>query len=317
MNFHVQTAAQPNNRRSSRKLDLLVAWATGISQKHAWRTTALAVLLVGAADFLTGTRLWFGPVYLLVICLPAWLLGWRAGLAIGFACAGLSIAANGIAFYPFGEVAAAWNFGMRLLSMTMIVVLIAGLRASYDRERHRARSDPLTDVLNKNGFFEEAAARRQGGDRGILAYIDLDGLKQINDQHGHAAGDETLRRFAEGVRQNIRETDIFARIGGDEFLLFCPVADEDEGHRLASQLHARMNRIPGRLLLPIRCSMGVLVLRPDSPPLDDIDVQLADHLMYQAKQEGAALRISAASAFADHRVVKADELPLEGTPLAA
>lgn len=282
----------PVRRAVERRLDAVIAWATRVSRAQAWGITALAVAATGLADFATGPGVWFGPLYLLIICLPAWALGWRAAMTVGLACAGVGLAANGLSIYPLGHLAVAWNMAMRILSIGIIVALVSGMRRSYDREWRRARSDGLTGVLNKRAFHEQAAAASASQRWGILAYVDLDDFKQINDRHGHAAGDEILRGFAEGVRRNIRAKDVFARIGGDEFLLFVPVEDEAEGYRVAGELHARMNGIPNPVGHALGCSVGVLVLESGATGVEDADVELADRLMYQAKQEGAGLRIA-------------------------
>src|SRR3546814_738739 len=214
------------HRVAEQGFDALVAWATRISRRQAWCTTALAVALAAFADHVTGSGIWFGPLYLLIICLPAWALGPRAGVLTGLACAGASIAVNGISIYPIGPVAIAWNMAMRLLCVALIVVLVGGFRRSYDREWQRARSDALTGALSKEAFHEQATAAVRRQKWGVLAYTDLDRFKQINDRHGHAAGDELLRAFAAGVRNNIRAADTVGRIGGDE----CPpciVGDDD------------------------------------------------------------------------------------------
>lgn len=274
-----------------RWLDGVIAWATRVSRAQAWGITALAVAAAGLADFATGPGVWFGPLYLLIICLPAWALGWRAAMMVGLACAGVGLAANGLSIYPLGHLAVAWNMAMRILSIGIIVALVGGFRRSYDREWQRARSDGLTGVLNRQAFYEQIAAARACEEWGVLAYVDLDDFKQVNDRHGHAAGDEILRGFVAGVRKNIRAKDIFARIGGDEFLLFLPVKDEAEGYRAACELHARMNGILNSMG-PVGCSVGVLVLDSGATSVEDADVELADRLMYQAKQEGAGLRIA-------------------------
>ena len=181
---------------------------------------------------------------------------------------------------------------MRALAVILIIVLVGSVRRSYDREWQRARFDPLTGILNRQAFYEGA---RTQDDRGwnMLAYVDLDGFKKINDQHGHATGDDTLKTFATKVGAMVREHDLFARVGGDEFLLFIPVGSETEGYRLARQLHQRMEAALGRLPYPIGCSMGVLLLGPREASLTEADVQRADQLMYEAKREGT-LRISTA-----------------------
>lgn len=282
------------------RLDALIAGATRLPRARVWEITFLLIALVGLADFATGPGVWFGPIYLLIICLPAWSLGLKAGIAVGFACMAVGTLINGATVYPLDNVALAWNLAMRILSVAIIVTLVGSMRRSYDREWHRARHDALTGVLNRQAFHEKCAAAHDSSAWNILAYVDLDGFKQINDRHGHAAGDDTLRAFANDVRKAIRENDILARIGGDEFLLSLPVGSETEGYRLARQLHERMNDILGRMAYPIRCSMGVLVLDPRPTSFGDADVQLADQLMYQAKREGAALRAVTITALCNH-----------------
>lgn len=288
--------AASEETRDGRTLDALIAWATGLSRPEAWGITLMAMAGALGLSALAGPHLWFGPVYLLIVCIPAWTLGWRSAVVVGIGCAGFSIAIHGFQAYPVGEVAVVWNLAMRVLAVSIIVALVEGFRRSYDREWRRARSDDLTGALTKQAFQAEVAAARRRRQWAILVYVDLDGFKQVNDCHGHAAGDEVLRAFAAGVRAHIRPDDIFARVGGDEFLLFLPVRDEDDGYRMAEQIHARMNAILATIPHPLRCSTGVLLIDPNSDAMTDADIAIADHLMYEAKQHGAALRIGNRSA---------------------
>lgn len=273
-----------------RHLDGSIGRATRLSRTQVLIVTMGMIAATGLADRLASPDIWFGPVYLLAILLPAWALGWRSGIVAALGCATVSISANGLHLYPLGGLALAWNMAMRLLVVVTIVGLMGGCRRSYDHEWRQARRDGLTGLLNKQAFYEEAATPRRRQAWAILCYVDLDGFKQINDQHGHAAGDEVLQLFAEGVRRQLRADDVVARIGGDEFLLLLPVRDEADGQRLAGQLHARLNAILDRSLYPARCSMGVVIMPPRSDTLGAADVRLADRLMYEAKKDGAGLR---------------------------
>jgi diguanylate cyclase (GGDEF)-like protein len=274
-------------------LDALIAWATRLSRRRAWSITLMAAAVALSTSRLIGPNVWFGPVYLLIVCLPAWALGWRPAFLIGFGCAGISIAVNGLHAYPVGEIAIAWNLFMRVLAVSIIVILVRGFRRSYDREWQRARSDDLTGALSKQAFHEQVAVSRRRGEWGLLAYVDLDGFKQINDSHGHAAGDEVLRRFARGVSEHIRPTDVFARIGGDEFLLYLSLREGAEGEFLAERLHARMNFVLTVIPHPIRCSTGILLMEPGDSGVTESDIARADRLMYEAKERGGAgLRVA-------------------------
>jgi diguanylate cyclase (GGDEF)-like protein len=290
------------------RLDALISWTTALSRTQARTVTAAALVVAGLADCTTGNALWFGPIYLLIVCMPAWTLGWREAALTSAACVAVSLAANGLEAYPLGHTAILWNMAMRILAVTIIIVLMSGTRRSHDREWNRARSDPLTGLANEQAFYDNAAAAARHRAWGILAYVDLDGFKQINDRHGHAAGDEALRAFASGVRDSIRSSDVFARIGGDEFLLFLPVDSEAEGYRLATTLHRQMNCMQTPFALG--CSIGALVLNLRETGVDKAHVGVADRLMYQAKNEGGAIWIRTAgvregggwtAATSDHR----------------
>jgi hypothetical protein len=221
MNLPSSPEAMPPAQRWHDRLDALIAWSTALSRAQARTVTAAAVVVAGLADYASGDALWSGPIYLLIICMSAWTLGWREAALASAACVAVSLAANGLEAYPLGHTAIAWNMAMRTLAVTIIIVLMSGTRRSHDREWNRARSDPLTGLINEQAFYDNAAAAARHRAWGILAYVDLDGFKQINDRHGHAAGNEALQAFASGVRDLIRSGDVFARIGGDEFCYFC------------------------------------------------------------------------------------------------
>lgn len=277
--------------------DSFIAWLTRLGRPQAALMTVLAVGLALSASYLVGPHLWFGPVYLLIICLPAWTLGWRVAVLVGFCCAGLSIAMHGAAAYPMGQVAVAWNLAMRVLAVAVIIVLVRGFRRSYDREWRRARSDDLTGALTRQAFLDEVAMlrRRQRGG-GLLAYVDLDGFKRINDRHGHAAGDDVLRAFAQGVREHLGANSRFARAGGDEFLFYLPARDEADAYCMAERFQARLHAILMPIRHPLRCSTGVLLLEPGCEAVTERHIALADRLMYEAKRQGgAALRIASAA----------------------
>ena len=92
------------------------------------------------------------------------------------------------------------------------------LEQQLQAARREASVDALTGVANRGGFDQECKARVQRADaRFVLAMIDMDNLKQINDTHGHAIGDRALTALAQGLRRNLRDRDFIARLGGDEF----------------------------------------------------------------------------------------------------
>jgi diguanylate cyclase (GGDEF)-like protein len=254
----------------------------------------LCLDLAALADVATGHRLWFGPIYLFVICLAAWSLGWKAGQATGIGCMALTFALNGVSLYPYGTAELVWNLLARFVAVSTIIAVIAGVRRAYVREWWLARTDVLTGALNRQAFFDLGAVLSGGARWRLLLYADLDGLKALNDGRGHAAGDASLKAYALAVRRMIRRTDLFARVGGDEFLVFMAVKDEIAARAVAARLHGEMNGVPAGRGAGLRCSVGALLVPPGTFPIDDL-VRQADGLMYQAKQRGGCIEIAVAS----------------------
>lgn len=268
-------------------------WMVSLRASHAWIFVLLCLDLAVLGDVVTGKTLWFGPGYLLVMCLAAWCLGWRAGLIIGFSCTALTLAVNGIAFYPHGDVDLLRNFIGRFIAIACVIAVVAGARRAYLREWWLARSDPLTGAFNRQAFFELVANHARSRKWRVLFFADLDGMKGINDAHGHAAGDLALKAFADVVRRNIRRNDLFARIGGDEFLVFMSIQDEASGVAIAQRLHTKMNSVAQQQGGFSRCSLGALLIAPGERQIDEL-IRQADAAMYRAKLAGTSLELAIA-----------------------
>ena len=116
--------------------------------------------------------------------------------------------------------------------------------------RRQADTDPLTGLLNRNGFLAVAARERAIADRTrgalTLAVLDLDGFKQINDVHGHAAGDRLLAHLGRKWREQLRAGDILARHGGDEFVLLLPATSSREADEVLQRLSVEGSPWAGR-----------------------------------------------------------------------
>lgn len=157
---------------------------------------------------------------------------------------------------------------------------------------HLANHDPLTDLLNRRAFFEEAEREMSRSRRRrhpvSLMMIDADHFKQINDRFGHHTGDEALRRIAWACREDLRTDDVIGRSGGEEFAVLMPGADLTLAHRVADRLRSR---IADGLLdhpegdVPITVSIGVVECHPWGEAVADA-MQRADAAMYMAKTQG-------------------------------
>jgi diguanylate cyclase (GGDEF)-like protein len=121
-----------------------------------------------------------------------------------------------------------------------------------------------------------------------LIYIDLDNFKKINDLHGHKMGDTVLRKVTEFISNGIRETDIFARMGGDEFILLpCQVDNINDLNILCNKVIHLVNTVTEELNLKTRigCSIGISCYPNDSESIDELIIQ-ADEAMYESKENG-------------------------------
>jgi len=166
------------------------------------------------------------------------------------------------------------------------------LRRLHDRLAHEASHDALTGLANRTELrrfmaaaLQEAAPR---GDRIAVLRLDLDRFKEINDTHGHTAGDEALVDVARKLRGALRRNDMVARVGGDEFVVVCPAvpdlpAVERLGRGLAAAL-ARPFRFEG-LDLYARASIGCALSAPGQENAQELLLQ-SDFALYEAKRTG-------------------------------
>lgn len=166
---------------------------------------------------------------------------------------------------------------------------VARLKARLAEAEGLADQDALTPLLNRRAFMRElnrirTFAQRYGSPASLI-YFDVDGLKAINDRFGHAAGDAALKAVADRLLANVRESDIVARMGGDEFAVILVQADRFTAKAKAGSLAAMVSEAPVRLgdwSAPMRLSFGVKDISPDMEP--EAIVAEADAAMYAMKR---------------------------------
>ena len=169
---------------------------------------------------------------------------------------------------------------------------LAAILADELRLRTVAGIDSLTGLNNRRALLpqlerELARSRREGAPLALIA-IDMDGLKGINDRHGHAAGDQALRDIAKALRAAARRpTDVLARTGGDEFLMLLGDCDPEMARQrcLAVLDNVRAGRNPDGG--PLSVSVGAAcVVNPGRIPNSETLQRAADRTQYQAKRDG-------------------------------
>lgn len=167
------------------------------------------------------------------------------------------------------------------------------LEASMKQLKTMATTDPLTGLNNRRYFNEQlrqkfAEALRYEHDLSCVM-LDLDHYKQFNDTLGHQKGDELLQVVAEEIRAALRESDIAARYGGDEFILLLPHSDAEAASSVAERIRNRLARNchPNkRLRFPVTLSIGIASTSEDHPNSDEGLVSMADRALYRAKETG-------------------------------
>jgi len=190
-----------------------------------------------------------------------------------------------------------------LLGYGMVVLLMedvkrdvdaahADLAVAHDELQRLALHDSLTGVMNRRAWTEGVGLDAVRASFGTALMLDLDNLKEINDVHGHAAGDELLRRVAEVLRAAVRPTDRLYRWGGDEFLLLLPGARAADARRRVDEVVARANQsVPADSPEVLQLSVGAAEFA-GGEALEPA-LSRADAAMYEEKSRRRQLRVPA------------------------
>lgn len=177
-------------------------------------------------------------------------------------------------------------FGAILAASTsFILVYLHGQRVT-ERALTLALTDSLTELLNPRAFHARLAVLLERHEPFALVYIDVDGLKRVNDLRGHDRGDELLQSFAKIVRETIRAEDVAARLGGDEFAVLLPGADEATARSVAERVLAEFRERTARLVgtLQVGASAGIATSADGATAAQLLNA--ADGAMYRAKAAG-------------------------------
>jgi diguanylate cyclase len=204
-----------------------------------------------------------------------------------------ALALNGVALLATLGLAVVDPYsGVRAAAGLSLVCLFAYVFArQIDIQRralhHLAMVDPLTEIGNRRALEAELTRivdEQRYGIRAALIMFDMDDFKDINDLHGHAAGDEAIRRLAEAVSGRIREADRLYRYGGEEFVVVCRHIGVQGAARLAESLRQIVAAIEHPQAGRITASFGAAEWRKGESP--DVWLSRADAMMYRAKELG-------------------------------
>lgn len=193
--------------------------------------------------------------------------------------------AGAFAFLYF-VVALAAIYSCGLLTASSLRARSDSTIAALSRE---AATDPLTGLLNRRGWErrldEEFERARRGGRPFTVAFADLDGLKRVNDESGHAVGDAALTRFAHRIERTMRLIDAASRLGGDEFALVLPDTDATGAMKGVNRVRASARQAFDQAGLPLSASFGLADYPAAATTLRGL-MQAADAALYEAKAGG-------------------------------
>jgi diguanylate cyclase (GGDEF)-like protein len=206
---------------------------------------------------------------------------------IGFKLAGKPLTAFGMSLAVITPLLVAPTVSWYLVGLLIKIHDLSELANSL------ATYDLLTGVMNRGPFLTSAESVFQLQLRSqtplTVVFIDLDFFKSINDNYGHAAGDEVLRTVGKTLKESKRKSDLVARFGGEEFVLLLPKTDAEGAFRFTGLLQtAFSNNVVSFGNQTIRCtaSFGIAVLDREADSGLEMLIKRADEALYQAKQSG-------------------------------
>lgn len=194
-------------------------------------------------------------------------------------------------FYPiphpikeFGEIILT-NTGIAIILLSLAFLLTEVSRTSR-RHKKEAETDHLTGLFNRRVFFDEAERilneAKAGKCKLVIAIVDVDNLKKINDSKGHQYGDEALKLVGQAIKKSIRECDVSTRYGGDEFaIIFSDCGPHLENLQLRLQKHLGAAHID-REHMQLSISLGMAMFPEDGRKVDEL-LNIADTRMYSSK----------------------------------
>jgi diguanylate cyclase (GGDEF)-like protein len=177
---------------------------------------------------------------------------------------------------------------MRLVTFVVMTLLLSKIRQDRMRDLELSSTDPLTGALNSRAFLRDSRSVLDHAERlgrpTSLAFFDVDDFKIVNDQIGHAAGDELLRIIVSVMRARVRASDLVVRMGGDEFAVLLPDTDVTAAHDVVGRLCQALVETTRRGGWIVGFSVGLVTYR-EATSIEEM-LKDADNLMYVSKRRG-------------------------------
>ena len=254
-----------------------------------------------ALDAAIATPVGLGLLYFAPLIVAARVLPWREALAMALLCtlarmlvgsAGDPLGIEGIAFHLPRTFEPAVNALVALVAYVAVasgVATVGRLRRRIEALGHEAETDPLTGLANRRAL--DRALERQAGRAAAALVVDIDHFKRVNDEHGHDAGDDVLRELARRLEASVRDGDLVARSGGEEFVVLLGNGKESAAAMVAHRILAATRARPFVVRdgdLPLTVSVG----HAAGPAGAELS-RRADEALYAATEAGRDRAVAA------------------------
>ncbi len=236
-----------------------------------------------------------GYLYMLVIAVGALGFGFRGGMAVA-AVSSLIFLGEVHAYtdMQYQELVRQGTF-LRVISYLFLGGVIGYYVDTVDKQRRELKTDVMTGIENYRGFYAHLCLMTRYAvrykEKFALVLIDIDNFKVVNDTYGHFIGNEVLRKFAGILKESIRDIDMVARYGGDEFLILLKKQDTEVTHEIVRRILEKVklievrNRAKRTMFIPITFSAGIAYF-PENTKAAESLLLAADDALYWAKRMG-------------------------------
>lgn len=247
--------------------------------------------MIGFIHLKAGKELALSLFFLVPIVCATWYSGTLSGIIMAITSIIVWLYAD---MQMVSTYSAPWlpflNEFLRLTVFLFIVYILHRMKIMINIHKNLAVLDPLTGILNRRGFniegFKEIERSRRTGNPFSIVYMDIDNFKGINDMLGHHTGDALLACVGGILKSRLRNMDIVARPGGDEFLMMLPRTSGKSADQAIKKLKKFLDEAMERNNWAVTFSFGIASFSKGIPATIHIAVSAADKLMYMAKNSG-------------------------------
>lgn len=256
---------------------------------HWYFAIYLIVAAIALLDFKIGGMISLYMLYLLPIGFIGIYGNRLQAIMLSIVCGGVWILVdNSLGTLSF-ENSFSWvEIISRLILLIFIAYIIGSYRIAYQALLQQAYRDEKTGAYNYSAFLEIGTKYlkvvSRSNEVASLAYFDMDNFKIINDSYGHSTGDKVLLQFSNIVMKHVRSSDLFARIGGDEFIVLFIGSCADQSRDNLEKIKFEFNALMANNNYPTTVSIGLIDITRDKSL--EVMIMEADLMMYEAKSKG-------------------------------